>query len=177
MAEIVTEKILVAYASTYGSTKEVAGAVAAVLGEHGIETDLIPMRKVGTLEGYHAVVLGAPLYMFHWHKDALQFLTQQRKALQKLPVAVFALGPFGDPSDEEWQEVRKQIKAELGKFPWFEPAAVEVFGGKFDPNTLRFPLNLLPALRNMPASDVRDWEAIRAWAISLPEIFQLTLTA
>jgi menaquinone-dependent protoporphyrinogen oxidase len=42
-----------------------------------------------------------------------------------------------------------------------------VIGGKFDPNRLRFPWNLLPALRNMPPSDLRDWEAIRAWASRL----------
>lgn len=172
MAEIITEKILVAYASTYGSTKEVAEAVAAILGERGIETDLIQMRKVGTLDGYCGVVLGAPLYMFHWHKDALQFLAQQRKALQMLPVAVFALGPFGDPSAEDWQEVRKQITSELAKFPWLSPVAVEVFGGKFDPTKLRFPLNLLPALRDQPASDIRDWGAIREWVNSLPEVFE-----
>ena len=45
-------------------------------------------------------------------------------------------------------------------------------GGRFDPAHLRFPWNLIPALKNMPASDLRDWEAIRAWAGSLVEQFQ-----
>jgi len=29
--------------------------------------------------GYTAVVLGAPIYMFHWHKDVLHFLSQHGK--------------------------------------------------------------------------------------------------
>ena len=36
---------------------------------------------------------------------------------------------------------------------------------------LRFPYNLIPALKKMPASDLRDWEAIRAWASSLATQF------
>jgi menaquinone-dependent protoporphyrinogen oxidase len=50
---------------------------------------------------------------------------------------------------------------------WLKPATVEVIGGKFDPQHLRFPWNLIPALKNMPATDFRDWTAIRAWAGSL----------
>ena len=67
--------ILVAYATRYGSTQEVAEAVAETLRDRGLEVDIGPMRDVRALDQYHAVVLGAPLYMFHWHKDALHFLS------------------------------------------------------------------------------------------------------
>jgi hypothetical protein len=55
----------------------------------------------------------------------------------------------------------------------------EMFGGKF-PARLRFPESLiagLPAspLHGAPASDVRDWTAIRAWANSLVTKFQVAL--
>ena len=165
-------KVLVAYASTHGSTREVAEAVTATLAGHGLTVDLQPARDVRTLAGYDTVVLGAPLYMFHLHKDALRFLSHHQKALAGLPVAVFAGGPFGEEAGatadgKEWQEVRKTLDQELAKFPWLKPVAVEVIGGKFDPSTLRFPWNLVPALRNMPASDLRDWEAIRGWASTL----------
>ena len=162
------DKVLVAYASTYGSTQEVAEAVAARMREIGLAVDLLPARKVQSLEEYGAVVLGAPLYMFHWHKDALHFLSQHRNALTGLPVAVFALGPIHDAA-EDWQEVRNELDKELAKISWLAPAAVEVFGGKFDPTRLRFPWNLVPALKQMPACDLRDWTAIRAWASNLAE--------
>lgn len=92
--------ILVAYATRYGSTQEVAEAVAATLREHGLEVDLQPMRKVRTLEGYRAVVLGAPIYIGSLHKDAQRLLSQHREALSRRPVAVFALGPTHDDEKE-----------------------------------------------------------------------------
>jgi menaquinone-dependent protoporphyrinogen oxidase len=164
-------KVLVAYASKYGSTQEVAKAIAATLRERGLTVDFQPMRKVRTLEGYGAVVLGAPFYMGQWLKDAQKFLAQHREALSKRPVAVFALGPtHGD--EQERQGARAQLDKEIAKFPWLTPVALEMFGGKYNPAKLRFPDSLIASLpaspqHGLPASDVRDWTAIHAWASSL----------
>ena len=172
--------ILVAYATRYGSTQEVAEAIAAALREHGLEVDLHPMRKVRTLEGYRAIVLGAPIYIGSLHKDAQRFLSQHHEALSERPVAVFALGPTHDDENER-QGSRAQLDKELAKFPRLTPIALEMFGGKFDPAKLRFPDNLiarLPAspLHNEPASDVRDWTVIRAWANNLAAKLQPALS-
>jgi menaquinone-dependent protoporphyrinogen oxidase len=152
----------------------VAEAVASTLRERGFAVDIVPMRQVHTLDQYRAVVLGAPLYMLHWHKDALHFLAQHRAALTARPVAIFALGPI-HAEEKEFQGAREQLEKELAKFPWLKPAAIAIFGGKFDPQKLTFPHNLVPALKNMPASDVRDWTAIRTWASDLVAQFQPAL--
>jgi len=163
--------VLVGYATRYGSTQEVAEAISATLRDSGLEVDIQPMRQVRTLAGYRAVVLGAPLFMFHWHKDALHFLSQHREALTERPVAIFALGPIHDDEDEkEWQDSRAQLDKELAKFPWLTPVALEMFGGKYDPAKLRFPINLF--VGKEPASDIRDWTVIRAWASNLAMKFQ-----
>jgi len=160
------DAILVAYATKYGSTKKVAEAVATALRESGLTVDLLPMREVRALEGYGAVVLGAALYMFRWHKDARRFLSHHRKALALRPAAVFGLGPVHEPHDEqEWQNSQAQLDKELAKFPWFEPVSVELFGGVFDPAKLAFPINKFAG--SEPPSDIRDWDAIRAWARGL----------
>ncbi len=163
--------VLVAFATRYGSTQEVAEAITATLGESGIEVDLEHLKTVKTLEGYQAVVMGAPLQMFKWHKDALAFLERHREALSRLPAAVFALGPFNDV-EKEWSDVRAQLDKALARFPWFAPVAVQVFGGKFDPATLRPPYSWLPAMKRLPVSDIRDWEAISAWAEDLAVRFK-----
>jgi menaquinone-dependent protoporphyrinogen oxidase len=158
--------VLVGYATRNGSTQEVAEAIAATLRKNGHEVDIMPIRNVRTLAGYRMLVLGAPLYMFRWHKDAKAFLSRHQKAFKELSVAVFAMGPFHD-EEKEWQDVRTQLDRELAKFPWLTPVANKVFGGKFDPAKLRFPLNFIPAMRQMPASDIRDWAAIHEWASAL----------
>jgi menaquinone-dependent protoporphyrinogen oxidase len=166
-----TSSVLVGYATSYGSTQEVAEAIAATLREAGLEVDIQPMRDVRTLQEYSAVVLGAPLMAGHFHKDVGSFLKKQRQALTERPVAVFALGPVHEPHDEkEWKDSREQLDKELAKYSWLTPAAQELFGGKFDPTKLRFPLNKLAGKE--PASDARDWTAIRAWAAGLKPILE-----
>ena len=161
-----SKSVLVGYATRYGSTREVAEAVAAALRDSGLVADLQSVREVRSLAGYKALVLGAPLYMFRWHKDARRFLSRHRKAIAERPVAIFALGPVHDPHDEsEWRDSRAQLDKELAKYPWLEPLALEVFGGKYDPENLRWPINLLAG--NEPATDIRDWEAIRTWVSEL----------
>lgn len=162
--------VLVAFASRYGSTQEVAEAVACALRGAGLDVDIKPLSQVKSLEGYEGVVMGAPLQMFRWHKDALRLLQRLRSSLSALPVAVFALGPFNDV-EKEWTEVRGQFDKELAKFPWFQPVSVKVFGGKFDPATLRFPFNAVPGLKKLPPSDIRDWDAVEAWGRELAAVF------
>jgi menaquinone-dependent protoporphyrinogen IX oxidase len=52
----------------------------------------------------------------------------------------------------------------LEKVP-FEPVATALFGGAIDPRKLSFPFN------HMPAADVRDWDAVRAWAADVADVF------
>jgi menaquinone-dependent protoporphyrinogen oxidase len=166
-------KILLAYASTHGSTQEIAEVIASTLSNNGITIDLQLARNVRTLHGYQAIILGAPLYMFHLHKDALRFLSKHKKAFTGgLPLAIFAGGPT-EIGKDQWAEIRQQLDKELAKFPWLKPATIEIVGGKFDASMLRFPWNLIPALKQTPPSDLRDWEAIRNWARKLPTVLQL----
>ncbi len=177
-------KALVTYASKYGSTQEVAEVVAAVLREGGFGVDFQHVKKVRKLEQYDFIVLGAAIYYDHWHKDALNFLTRNQAALtshsSECPrVVIFALGPTHN-DEKEWQFSRAALERELAKFPWLSPVMVEMFGGRY-PTRLNFPDTLvagLPAspLHGMPASDVRDWTAIRTWASGLVQKLQPVLS-
>ncbi len=165
-----SDTILVVYATRYGSTREVAEKIVTMLMESGLKADVQPARQVRPMGEYRAVILGAPLYIGHWLKDAHRFLTRNQQVLTRLPVAIFTLGPTRP--DEDTSAVRPQMDAELGKYPWLKPIAIELFGGKYDPAKLRFPdnvLTILPAspLYHAPASDARDWNAVRAWVNDL----------
>jgi menaquinone-dependent protoporphyrinogen oxidase len=155
--------VLVTYATRYGSTAEVARAVAQEINAYGIEVICRPMQTFQDLEPYCAVVLGAALYMGRLHKDARRFLTEHRSDLSRLPVALFVSGPV-HAAEKDWVGAREQMDKELTKFPWFSPVSRKLVGGRFDPALLKFPMRLIPSFRKMPVSDVRDWTDIRAWA-------------
>ncbi len=158
---------LVAYATTYGSTREVAEAIASTLRAVGVDVEVMPARDVKRLDGYSAVVLGAPLIIHKLQKDARNFLSRHQKTLKDLPVAVFVLGPCKEPRDEaEWHDCREQFDKVLAEVGWLKPVAAELLGGRFDPALLKFPLNKMAG--SEPASDARDWSAIEAWATGLP---------
>ena len=156
-----TRPILLAYATRYGSTREVAETIAAELREAGLEVDIQQMRDVKTLDNYAAVVLGAAIYNARWHPDAHQFLSQHQEALRQRPVAIFALGPLST-SKAAMLRSRRQLDKELEKYPWLKPVTVEMFVGKMDPARLGFFDRLFST-----ASDHRDWEAIRVYANAL----------
>ena len=82
---------------------------------------------------------------------------------------MFALGPVDDvPEHRAGSE--KQFRAAVEKLP-FEPFATALFGGVVDPRKLHFPFN------HMPAADVRDWDAIRDWAVEVADRFRCPVAA
>ena len=156
--------VLVAYATKSGSTREVADAVATTLSRQGLASEVRAAADVSSLEPYRAVVLGAALYMGRPHRDARRFLRRHRAQLAERPFAVFAMGP-GSLKDTDVAGSRGQLDRALGRLPELRPLEVAVFGGVVKPEQLRFPFN------RMPAADLRDWDAIEAWAGEVAEAF------
>ena len=150
-------EILCAYASKHGSTREVAEAIGAALRDRGLAVDIGPASAVDDVSGYDAVVLGGALYTGRWHPDARRFLRRHARALADKPLAVFAMGP-ATLDEPDVRKSRAQLDRALALHSELHPFTIAIFGGVVDPATLRFPFN------RMPATDARDWEAIRSWA-------------
>lgn len=168
--------VLVTYATRYGSTEEVARVVAGILRKNGLNVDVQPVKKVRDLQQYDAVVLGAPLYIGHLHKDAQHFLEQYTQLFEgkKLRLVVFTLGPLHE-DEEEFQGAQEQLEEELARYPQLAPIAVATFGGKYDPSRLNLPDRIIakvPAtpLHGQEATDIRDWTAIHTWAGDLAHL-------
>ena len=165
--------VLVAYATRYGSTREVAEAVANTLLKLGAAVEVRQAKDAAVHDGYGGVVLATPFYIGSMLKDATHFLERNRAALKQLPVALLTCGPVS--SADDMTAARRQLDDALAKLEWLHPVAAEMFVGKYDPSHLHMADKLIakvPAspLHGVPAHDDRDWTAIQAWAETLPPL-------
>ena len=162
--------VLVAYATRYGSTREIAEAIGSELRRRDEAVDVLDVTGVDNLDGYKAVVLGSALYMGSMLKSAKVFLEQEQVALGRLPVAVFGAGPI--KKGEGLADADGQLDEILEKTPWLHPVARAVFVGKYDPGSLALRDRIIAALPASPlhgegAHDDREWESIAEWAGAL----------
>lgn len=168
-----SDRVLVAYSTRSGSTEEVARAVGIALREAGLDADVLPMPSVNSVEGYAALVLGAPLYIGSFPKTFRPFLARHHAALCVSHPWLFVLGPTRD-LESDFAAARKQAEKQLARDSWLHPVELRIFGGCWNPATLPFPFSLarrLPGspLSKIPAADIRDWLAIHAWAESIAQ--------
>jgi menaquinone-dependent protoporphyrinogen oxidase len=153
-------KILIAYSTRQGGTQEVAEAVGDVLSSNGSEVDVVSVDQAPNPAGYDAVVVGVPLYTGRFLKTGDRFLRKNEASLGGRPWALFVLGPRGD--DKSREDAQGQLDRLMAKRAKLDPRSIALFDGVIRPEKLRFPFN------RMAAGDWRDWDAIRAWAQTLP---------
>ena len=168
--------VLVAYASRHGSTKGIAERIADDLREVGLSAEVMPVDQVRDLDRYDAFVIGSAAYMFHWLKEATNFVKRYHSLLSQRPVWLFSSGPLGtELVDEEGRDILEATRPkefdELSAL--VHPRGERVFFGAWDPDAPPVGLGerllrLMPATRDAtPAGDFRDWPAIDAWATEI----------
>lgn len=165
-------RILVTYASRYGSTTEVARAVAEELSTAGFDVDLLLAGPQLQVAKYDAVVVGAPSYGRTWLPDASIFVVGNKDRLAQLPVALFTLGTLGVKNPKSALREHEQIVATLREFaPGLNPVSTALFHGSFTRSNLPLCLRVLDWMAGTPQGDHRDWGAIRNWAQRVGELF------
>ena len=157
-------RILVAYATKYGSTAGVADAVARELAGAGLEARAAELQEVASLEGYDGVVLGAPIYVGR-PLGLAPFAARHAAALAQVPVAAFATGivPIA-PKPGQLEQIREALADALAPLV---PVAATVFAGALEPSRMGFADRAAVRLLRAPTGDHRDWAAIAAWAREL----------
>jgi menaquinone-dependent protoporphyrinogen IX oxidase len=125
----ISNKILVAYASKGGATKEASEITAEVLKKkYNSTVDLIDLRKSKPkLVEYDRVVVGAGVRGGKVYNDAVEFLKQN---FESRKVSFFVCcGGAGDP--QKYQEACKTYVTDiLAKYPDLKPTSTEAFGGR-----------------------------------------------
>jgi menaquinone-dependent protoporphyrinogen oxidase len=157
--------VLVAYASVYGSTREIAEDIAARLTEHGHEVDVLPVARVWGLEEYDAAVLGSAIHSQAWLPDAAGFVRAHAAVLANRPTWLFSVGmpaAVGRPFRKLAMREGPKASAELDEL--IHPREHRLFSGVVSRD--HFPRrSWLPfALMGCRSGDFRDWPEIDRWA-------------
>jgi len=87
-------RVLVAYASKLGATREIAETIAQTLRDGGHLAVAIPTRDVASLEDVDAVILGSAVYAAYWQRDARKFVDRFHDQLKARPLWLFSGGPL-----------------------------------------------------------------------------------
>ena len=168
-------KVLVAYASEFGTTGEVAQAVAARFCQAGATTDTKRIRDVGDLSIYDAVVIGGAIQYENWMSEARDFVTRNEAVLSTIHVAYFfTCAALSDPSPKAIDKANGYADKLEAVSHRVNPVSIGRFAGVLDYNRMnlrtRIGLRVIFTVMGVNEGDYRDWNAINAWSDSITEM-------
>jgi menaquinone-dependent protoporphyrinogen oxidase len=160
-----SKKILIVYASGFGTTQEIAMDIGKVLTEIGLDVNVLSVNDVQDVSGYDGVVLGASIRAGNLLPQALEFARKNQEALKKVPFAAFVVCLTMQRETEEnrrivlcWTNPLRDI---------VEPFDIGLFAGRLILQQFPFPDPLLKELMAQSKSGSLDWDGMRSWAKGL----------
>ena len=157
-------RVLIGYASRFGSTRDIAMRLAGKLRTHCREVDVLPVNEISDAGPYDAVVLGSGVYDGSWTAEATDFVQRQSAVLARKPVWLFSVGSFGDQHPIVGRLMKKEPK-EISEFEqMIHPRDYRVFAGVIDLDHWPAWGRLLFKALGGHAGDNRHWPDIDAWA-------------
>jgi len=167
-------RVLVAYASKYGSTEGVAERIAANLQPGGDRVELLPVDEVADAGAYDAVIFGSAVCNQRWLPEADRFVQRNREALASRPVWLLSVGTFGDSKRIIGPLMKREPKGIHTLDQAIHPREYRVFAGVIDRHQWPFLSRLLYHSLGGHLGDNRDWPAIEAWAERIRQALRST---
>ena len=162
-------KVLVTYASEYGSTQGVAEAVAKHLCQEGFSVDVIYVEHIENIDNYEQIIIGSPIQYDRWMKEAEEFVEKYQEVLAQKSVAYFftclTLSKKSEKAQQQAQGYANELLAFNSKVI---PKSIGQFAGVLDYSKFSFTFRLLArgmfAVLGVKEGDYRDWSAIKKWS-------------
>ncbi len=156
------DKILITYASRYGSTAEIAREMAKVFEKYGQNLDVYPIHQVKDISAYHSIIVGSAVQRAQWLPEAVKFVKDNRLLLRRIPTAYFTVClTMAHDNDANRQKAQRF----LDEVHEYNHADLEgYFGGLLDFKRMSWLDQTIMKSRGRDnEGDYRDWNAIQAW--------------
>ena len=160
-----TMRVLVGYASRFGSTRDIAIRIADAVRTRGSsEVDVRSVEDISDIDRYDAMVFGSGVYDGSWTAEATALMRRYAGVFARKPLWLFSVGSLGDAHPIVGGLIKKEPK-EIGEFEHtLHPRHYRVFAGVI--NLDHWPAwgRLLFKALGGRAGDNRHWPEIDAWA-------------
>lgn len=167
-------RVLVSYATAFGSTTGIAERIGEGLAAAGCEVDVRPVEDLEAIDGYDAVVLGSAVHDTAWLPQARAFVKRHRAQLRRRPVWLFSVSSVGDTTSFVSPRVAKalrQLAAEPRDVARFRHAIGardhRNFAGAVQREQWGVKGLLFLKATGGRYGDHRDWSDIEGWAAGI----------
>ena len=152
--------ILIAYASRYQSTKEIAEFIGHQLASHKeFKVTVAEADSVECLAPYQAVIIGSPIYADDWLPSASELLMKHERELAHKDLWLFSTGYVEQGVAPHW-EVSDSLKKAVERL---NPVDNVTFAGRFDSDRMELDDWCLHRELRDKHLDQRDWVRIKKW--------------
>ncbi len=177
-------KVLIAYATWAGATKEVAEQISETFKENGFDVDLEEAGKIQSIAKYDGIVLGTSIHATKPVGGFTKFIRKFRNELTEKRIALFTVcANMMDDCEENRTETLGWLQNATSKYPELKPVSVGLFGGavitegKEYESLFFFVRKIIDAMKKKMVedygkSDFRDWEKIRSWSEEILPFFR-----
>ena len=154
-------RVLVAYASKMGSTKEIAEVIGQELEAAGLHATVVSCAEDPSLNDFDGVIIGSAIYTRRWVKAATRYLKRHARELDSDSTWLFHSGPCGEGARDEQVPTPRAVTRVIVPRGLRAPVT---FGGRLDAEHATGRLSRWMAAEGPLSGDFRDWTRIRAWA-------------
>ena len=168
-------RILVAYASSFGQTRKIAGTVAAELRSRGHEVELADalLAQPPPVEDYDAVVFGSRIHMGAHARPLLAYILDNRRELGATPSYLFvvSMAAAGAQNADPQGYIARLVEITH----WQPRAAIAIAGGlpyRSYGRVLRLVMKLISRRAGHPTDtrrdhELTDWAQVRRFAADI----------
>lgn len=162
-------RIAVLFATEGGSTRDIAEFIAEELTARGGEVKLSEIEYAPELSNFDAVVIGSAIHNMNMLPEAESYLRAHRRSLRSTSLWLFSVGLGPALRGPIGRRMGRIVPPKIATLrDMVAPREYRSFAGVYHESGVSMSARLMYRLLGGGRyGDLRDWEAIRAWAVRI----------